>query len=590
MPQPNSAYGYVDSDGLSHITASGDTLFSDCASVWNASVTFDAGTYYAVLLDQWIGTGGLGGGWSLNMDGVPTVRGLLLGDFQTEESDWAHEMGHAYGLQHSLSQDNPYNVYDTPYDIMSSPGGECFIGNGGSAWEMDPYDPRYARTRGYGCIPGQTLSWNKAILGWIPSSRRYVNNGGTHTINLEELAEPVSTTNPLYALLPVSAHVQYTVEARLLTGISSALDTGFDENFAARINGSLVTKFERNDARAPVGCVVINEISDSASAPILMGTDDNHDGWWDDPGTCFTPTETWTDPTGTVKVTVNSIAASSFNVTLTSPRPPSGTFIPLARQRILSTGTAVGGHPARLGPGAAMSLGVLGVGGVPSSGVDAVVLDLHALSPSANSVITVWPAGTTRPATVNLRTRRGESTDGLVTVKPGTNGQIRIYNKAGSTGLAADVVGYYGRSFAGLRYQPVFPFLVGTVTPQGLTFSRYTKIPAGGFRTFAAEGYGSAPITPGSVVAIEVEEVNANQAGNLKVYRTGTTRPQNPDIHYPAQSQIVRQVIVPVDDLGQLRIANGGSQTASVAVELIGWYGPDAPEVFHALSPHMRSI
>ena len=77
------------------------------------------------------------------MDGVVSVPGLLLGDFQTEESYWAHEMGHAFGLQHSLSKDDPYNIYDTAYDIMSSPGGECFTGNVivDTPDEFKAYDP-----------------------------------------------------------------------------------------------------------------------------------------------------------------------------------------------------------------------------------------------------------------------------------------------------------------------------------------------------------------------------------------------------------------------------------------------------------------
>src|SRR5262249_10303992 len=48
MPHPNSAYG-TDDGHTANITANSNTLFDDCASVWNADITFKADTYYGVV-------------------------------------------------------------------------------------------------------------------------------------------------------------------------------------------------------------------------------------------------------------------------------------------------------------------------------------------------------------------------------------------------------------------------------------------------------------------------------------------------------------------------------------------------------------
>ena len=127
-----------------------------------------------------------------------------------------------------------------------------------------------------------------------------------------------------------------------------------------------------------------------------------------------------------------------------------------------------------------MSVKVLGVGGVPTTGVQAVILNVHALDPSNFSALTVWPAGATRPAAPDFRTKAGDAPDALVTVAPGNLGNVNIFNSKGTTGLAIDVVGYYGQSWDGLRYQPVYPFQIGstTVAPGGSnSFGRNATMP-----------------------------------------------------------------------------------------------------------------
>ena len=86
---------------------------------------------------------------------------------------------------------------------------------------------------------------------------------------------------------------------------------------------------------------------------------------------------------------------------------------------------------------------VLNRGGVPSSGVDAVVLNVTATNPTDASFLTVWPRGQARPLASNLNTTRGQTVPNLVVAKVGTGGQVSFFNKVGSVDVIADVAGYF---------------------------------------------------------------------------------------------------------------------------------------------------
>jgi hypothetical protein len=96
-----------------------------------------------------------------------------------------------------------------------------------------------------------------------------------------------------------------------------------------------------------------------------------------------------------------------------------------------------------LGAGEAIDLPVTGVGGVPSSGVTAVVLNVTATSPTASSFITVYPAGQTRPNASNLNFTAGETIPNLVVVPVGTFGSVLFYNPTRTVNVIADLAGYY---------------------------------------------------------------------------------------------------------------------------------------------------
>ena len=88
-------------------------------------------------------------------------------------------------------------------------------------------------------------------------------------------------------------------------------------------------------------------------------------------------------------------------------------------------------------------LPVLGRGGVPTSGVTAVVLNVTATGGNANGYVTVYPSGEAVPTASNLNTSAGQTRANLVIAKVGADGAVALFNSAGQLHLLADVVGYF---------------------------------------------------------------------------------------------------------------------------------------------------
>lgn len=115
--------------------------------------------------------------------------------------------------------------------------------------------------------------------------------------------------------------------------------------------------------------------------------------------------------------------------------------------RIMDTRTGRGtatNTPGKVGADTAVSLKVLGVGGVPNSGVDSVVLNVTITQPTATSFLTAYPTGAARPPQFsNMNYLANQTLANLVVVKVGTGGMVDLYNRLGSTHIVVDVQGYF---------------------------------------------------------------------------------------------------------------------------------------------------
>jgi len=124
-----------------------------------------------------------------------------------------------------------------------------------------------------------------------------------------------------------------------------------------------------------------------------------------------------------------------------SPTAP-GRYFPLTQTRLLDTRADSGG-PGPVNAASTTSLTVLGVGGVPASGVSAVTLNIAAHGPTADTYITVWPNGLARPTTSSLNPLKATNVVNQAIVMVGTGGKVQIYNAFGKLDLVVDVAGYF---------------------------------------------------------------------------------------------------------------------------------------------------
>ncbi len=109
--------------------------------------------------------------------------------------------------------------------------------------------------------------------------------------------------------------------------------------------------------------------------------------------------------------------------------------------RILDTRDGTGGIPGPIGAGSTVDVQVTGQGGVPATGVSAVILNATVVSPTGAGWLTIFPTGTARPVASDLNYAPGETRSNLVVVRLGTGGKASLFTAAGAH-IVFDVAGW----------------------------------------------------------------------------------------------------------------------------------------------------
>jgi uncharacterized protein (DUF1501 family) len=120
----------------------------------------------------------------------------------------------------------------------------------------------------------------------------------------------------------------------------------------------------------------------------------------------------------------------------------SGQYVALTPTRVLDTRLGIGAPLARVGV-TQLTVPLTGKGGVPTEGVSGVMLNVTAVTPNADTFITVFPSGSERPNASNLNLRAGQVVANMVLARLGADGKVLLSNDAGAVDLIADVVGYF---------------------------------------------------------------------------------------------------------------------------------------------------
>jgi hypothetical protein len=272
-------------------------------------------------------------------------------------------------------------------------------------------------------------------------------------------------------------------------------------------------------------------------------------------------------------------ALDSYAPIRTEAAPLNGTgYAALTPARLLDTrpgfttidGVALGSGP--IGPGETLTLKVTGRGGVPATGVDAVVLNVTAAEQTLPSFLTVFPTGSPRPATSNINPTPGIITPNTVIAKVGNNGEVSIYNNSGAVQVVADVHGWFpsGSAYTALVPARLMDTRPGTSTIDGLALGAGV-IPAGGSVDLKVTGRGNVPATGVDAVVLNVTVVDQTSSSFITVHPAGSPRPTASNLN-PTPGVIATNVVVAnVGTNGEISIYNN-SGTTNVVVDVQGWF------------------
>ena len=296
---------------------------------------------------------------------------------------------------------------------------------------------------------------------------------------------------------------------------------------------------------------------------------------------------------GQVSIVTNATSADAIvdvegYVGPASAGSTAGLYNPLPPSRICDTRA---GNPSGLSGGAAQCNGqsiqsgvardvnVAGLGGVPSTGVEAVVLNVTVTDPSSVGFLTAYPAGRNRPTASNLNFTRGETVPNRVIVPVGSAGQVALYANTGSLNVIVDVGGWYtdgsGLSSGSLPFTAMAPSRIcDTRTGSGEPYAGNTLGP-GGVLVVQVAGVGGVPAvgssSPPTAVVINITATRVSSGSYLTAYPDGTSRPTASDLNLSAGRTVPNLVVVKLGGDGAIDVYNFAGST-DVIIDVVGWY------------------
>ncbi len=230
---------------------------------------------------------------------------------------------------------------------------------------------------------------------------------------------------------------------------------------------------------------------------------------------------------------------------------PSGpSYRALNPSRLLDTRIGRGGPRAPVGAKGVVELGVTGRGGVPTAGVEAVVLNVTATEATAESFVTAWPTGTARPNASNLNFVAGETRPNLAISKVGTGGKVSLYNHKGTTHLLADVAGYFEKGGDYVAMNPIRLLDTresGPVAPRGVV------------------GVQPNPHSGVSAVVMNVTATQSTAESFVTAYPSNVPRPNASNLNMVADATTPNLVISKLGPDGRVILYNHEGYTHLIA-------------------------
>ncbi len=224
------------------------------------------------------------------------------------------------------------------------------------------------------------------------------------------------------------------------------------------------------------------------------------------------------------------------------------------------------------GAGSVLTVPVLGRGGVPGSGVAAVMLNVTAVSPSGPGFLTVFPCGTDVPQASNVNYVAGQVVPNAVLAKVGAGGAVCVFTLA-ATDLVIDVNGY---ATVGSGTNPVEPArVVETRTESGFdtidgVLAGVGSLGAGTVLTVPVLGRGGVPASGVAAVMLNVTAVGPVAPGFLTVFPCGAPVPPASNVNYLPGQVVPNAVLAKVGAGGAICVYT--LATTHLVIDVNAWF------------------
>lgn len=241
--------------------------------------------------------------------------------------------------------------------------------------------------------------------------------------------------------------------------------------------------------------------------------------------------------------------------------PSASDYKAVTPKRVLDTrpGVAVGVAAGRVGQGQSIVADLRSQGVPPDAG--AVVLNVTAINPTAESYVSVFPANGAQPFVSNLNFSPNETIPNLVIVKLDSEGKVRLFNAVGSVDLAADLLGYISGDSA--AFTGVLPARVYDTRVSG------GPMQAGETIELPMRGTGGVPAGAKAVV-VNVTAADITGESYLAVYPGDAAQPNASNLYLTPGDVVPNLVIAKLSATGTIKIFNAAN-SANVIVDVMGF-------------------
>ena len=199
--------------------------------------------------------------------------------------------------------------------------------------------------------------------------------------------------------------------------------------------------------------------------------------------------------------------------------------------------------------------------GIPTTGVNSVVLNVTATGATAPGYITVWPCDQPRPNTSNLNYLPYQDIPNAVIATVDSNGQV-CFASSSPTFLIADISGWFAQISN-----------LSVITPLRLFDTRPTK------RVSTRPSYildlsATSPVALGAATAVvlNVTAAGAPKSGFATVWPCDEPQPQTSNLNFDANEDIPNLVISKVS--ASNTVCFNASSPVHLIADLMGWFAP----------------